>query len=383
MKKTFLLFTLLVVLAVWLPFSAVKAQQSPDDGSSLDAVCLTGQYPPGQSDCTLAGPAAVRAEMELLGYAYPKPLLLYQLVPQSLAEVPYHYSLLDEGSVPVFSTLPTVTKDNPNTYLGAGFKYISYQDDQSTPVGRFFLSDVGYWIDGNYTSRISPTVFQGLIFSSTPGIDFGWVLADAGSSVSPGGAATGRIYNRFHFVPIYQTQTVNNSEWAQIAPNEWMEMSRISAVYVNTTTPTGVSSGRWIEVNLYEQTLSVYENNQLVFATMVATGGDPFFTQPGTFQIYEKTETTTMSGSFEADKSDFYYVEDVPWTMYFDQKRALHGAYWQRSFGYPNSHGCVNISLGDAHWLYNWAVLGDYVYVWDPSGQTPTDPAHYTTGGAP
>ena len=39
----------------------------------------------------------------------------------------------------------------------------------------------------------------------------------------------------------------------------------------------------------------------------------------------------------------------------------------------PQSHGCVNLSPGDAHWLYDWAEVGDYVYVFDPSGQTPTE----------
>jgi len=32
--------------------------------------------------------------------------------------------------------------------------------------------------------------------------------------------------------------------------------------------------------------------------------------------------------------------------------------------------------------LFNWANNGDYVYVWDPSGSTPTDPNYYTPGGA-
>ena len=33
------------------------------------------------------------------------------------------------------------------------------------------------------------------------------------------------------------------------------------------------------------------------------------------------------------------------------------------------SHGCVNLSIGDSHWLYDWANVGDSVYVYDPSGR--------------
>jgi lipoprotein-anchoring transpeptidase ErfK/SrfK len=130
-------------------------------------------------------------------------------------------------------------------------------------------------------------------------------------------------------------------------------------------------------VNLAEQTLAVYDDRQLVFAAMVATGVEPFWTRPGLFQIAAKKATETMRNN---DPSDFYYLEDVPWTMYFDESRALHGAYWRTRFGYPQSHGCVNLSVGDAHWLFDWAHEGDWVYVHDPSGQTPTDPSLYTGG---
>jgi lipoprotein-anchoring transpeptidase ErfK/SrfK len=383
MKKFLLCFLFLALLAVWLPVRGAQAQQADPEGTGLDALCLVDAYAPGQADCTLAGPAAVRASLEAHGYSYPQPLLIYQQVPASLAQVPYHYALLDKGAVPVFSMLPTERKDNPTTYLGAGFKYISYHDDQSTPVGRFFLSDIGYWIDGSYISRVTPSVFQGVTFPSTPAIDFGWVMTETSSYSSPGGKATPNNYQRFDFVTVYQVQTVNGVPWVQIGPNAWLEKSLVASVEVNTTPPEGVSGGRWIEVNLYDQTLSVYDNYQLVFATLISSGGAPFYTRPGTFQIYEKLDSTTMSGSFEADKSDFYYLEDVPWTMYYDQSRALHGAYWHSFFGYAHSHGCVNLSLSDAHWLYDWASVGDWVYVWDPSGNTPTDPSFYTNGGAP
>ena len=110
---------------------------------------------------------------------------------------------------------------------------------------------------------------------------------------------------------------------------------------------------------------------------MIASGVEPFWTRPGSYQIYSKVESETMRNN---DPSDFYYLENVPWTMYFDGPRALHGAYWRTRFGYPQSHGCVNLSVGDAHWLYDWAQEGDWVFVHDPTGKTPTDPALYTGG---
>lgn len=166
-----------------------------------------------------------------------------------------------------------------------------------------------------------------------------------------------------------------------VGPDEWLPQNMVARVLPNTTPPVGVTGNRWIEVNLDEQTLAVYENRELVFATLIASGLEPFWTRPGLFQISSKLETTPMRGAFEADRSDAYYLEDVPWTMYFDDARALHGAYWRANLGFPQSHGCVNLSVGDSHWLFDWAGVGDYVYVWDPSGKTPTDPGLYGSGG--
>ncbi|HRF96223.1 MAG TPA: L,D-transpeptidase, partial [Aggregatilineales bacterium] len=52
-----------------------------------------------------------------------------------------------------------------------------------------------------------------------------------------------------------------------------------------------------------------------------------------------------------------------PWTMYFDEGRALHGAYWHDGFGFRRSHGCVNLSITDARLLYDWVAeqYPDYV----------------------
>ena len=174
----------------------------------------------------------------------------------------------------------------------------------------------------------------------------------------------------------------DGTKWYMVGMGQWVERKYIRQLEVNATPPQGVDNNRWIDINLYQQTLAVYENNQLVFATLIASGMAPFYTQPGLFKIYQKKPTETMSGAFEVDQSDYYYLQDVPWTMYFDKARAIHGAYWRAMFGYEQSHGCVNMSIGDAHWIYDWAKEGDWVYVHDPSGATPTDPKLYNSGGA-
>jgi lipoprotein-anchoring transpeptidase ErfK/SrfK len=58
-----------------------------------------------------------------------------------------------------------------------------------------------------------------------------------------------------------------------------------------------------------------------------------------------------------------YDIPDVPYTMYFYEGYAIHGAYWHHRFGTPVSHGCVNLPVRQAHKLFNWTPMGTLVVV--------------------
>ena len=94
---------------------------------------------------------------------------------------------------------------------------------------------------------------------------------------------------------------------------------------------------------------------------MIVDGAPETPTATGTFYTFWKLETQTMRGR-NTDGSE-YIQEDVPWVMYFFADFAVHGSYWRSSFGYSGSHGCVNVPVADAAWLYAWAPLGTRVEV--------------------
>jgi len=50
-----------------------------------------------------------------------------------------------------------------------------------------------------------------------------------------------------------------------------------------------------------------------------------------------------------------YQLRDVPYIQYFESGYALHAAYWHDVFGTPRSHGCVNLSPVDAHYIFGWS----------------------------
>jgi hypothetical protein len=374
-----------------VPTAAANTSSSPQSGAVL---CMPGIYLLDPQDCLPLGPSAVRTRNAQQGILLPLAPLPAIPPDRSLVSVPFQYAMLKENQVtPVYSTMEdAIAKDNPVDIIAEGkLRFIAYFDsfdtDNNGKPNYFHLSSDGWVSVDSVATRISAVPgFQGLTFQRTPLNPFGWIIPlnpTAQTKRTPGkkiGDYTSHILTEYDQVQIYTSKVASNEEWFLVGPDEWLESSLVGRVVPNTNPPQGVTNNRWIEINLFEQTLAVYDNRQLVYATLIASGLEPFWTRPGLFKIYSRLEGTLMRGAFEADRSDFYYLQEVPWTMYYDEARALHGAYWRTRFGFQQSHGCVNLAPGDAHWLYNWAKEGDWVYVWDPSGETPTDPAAYTVG---
>jgi hypothetical protein len=89
-----------------------------------------------------------------------------------------------------------------------------------------------------------------------------------------------------------------------------------------------------------------------VFTTLVSTGKEPGMTPVGVHRLQSKHVATSMRD--QPIEEDAYSIEDVPWTQYFHNSVALHGAFWHGGFGLVRSHGCVNLSPGDARWLFGF-----------------------------
>lgn len=124
----------------------------------------------------------------------------------------------------------------------------------------------------------------------------------------------------------------------------------------NSSSSTGDTSGRWIDVDLTHQMLYAYEGDTVVASFLVSTGVVAHPTVTGQYHIYVKYVSTLMTGPG-------YYLPNVPYTMYFYQGYGIHGTYWHHNFGTPMSHGCVNMETSDAEWMFNWASIGTLVNI--------------------
>ena len=399
-QKIFILFVACILLASVITPVTVQAQgvatpqpqtpttqtQQSQEGFIGLPLCQPGVYLQTPIDCLLMGPSQKLTDLARKGLTLPlKPLPAVKPDP-ALVLLSKKFAKLNLAVGDQAAYYPNLQSAEDGIgwlrKLPPGqLQYVSYINAADVNGHHFVQSDTKEWV------RASPTrysSFQGLLFTRQPSNDFGWIVDDTNPRIDHSSSAKALPIKltRETVVQVYDKVDAEGTAWYMIGLGQWVEQRYIRVVDISEQTPKGVDNNRWIEVNLDQQILTVHDQGNIVFATLIATGMQPFYTKPGLFKITVKKEFETMTGAFETGKADYYYLQDVPWTMYFDQKRALHGAYWRAMFGYPQSHGCVNISIGDSHWLFDWAKVNDWVYVWDPSGKTPTDPKFYGAGGA-
>lgn len=119
------------------------------------------------------------------------------------------------------------------------------------------------------------------------------------------------------------------------------------------------NDNKWIEINLSQQRLYLHDGGSIVGNFLVSTGSwAP--TPTGTYRTYVKYRYTTMAGGSGAG---YYYLPNVPFTMYFYKGYGIHGTYWHNNFGHPMSHGCVNMRTSEAEIAYNFAPVGTKVVI--------------------
>lgn len=255
--------------------------------------------------------------------------------------------------------------------LGDGYSFVTVLEE----IDGWLRIDAGKWIRSEAVEEAyRPSRFAGVrLPEHTLPYTMAWTLRHLRGAETPGGedSVNNPFLYRYSRVNIYSTVEVDGYNWYQIGANQWVHQFKVAKL-LPISRPEEVDTHKWVSVDLYEQIAIAYEGETPVFATLVSSGLSDWPTNEGMFHVYVRFRRTLMSGAY--NQPDFYYLQEVPWTMYFDGDIALHGAYWHDGFGYRKSHGCVNMTVTDAHWLFNWSedeydfknedYIGPAVYVY-------------------
>ncbi|MEL6405803.1 MAG: L,D-transpeptidase family protein [Chloroflexota bacterium] len=254
-----------------------------------------------------------------------------------------------------------------NGTIPQGFNFVNVVSQ----TDGWIQAEDGDWIRMEDGYSVPASEFTGVLLPEDWTLPFGWILDITGiyASSVPGGepdSNTGLVplhYERFN---IYD-EVLADDGWVYylVGPDQWVKQ-----IYMTVIKPTPRPDdvfGRWVAVDLFEQSLVAYDGNRPVFATLISTGLPGTETNEGVFEVWARLERDGMSGATGAPNA--YALQSVPWVQYFDDGISLHGTYWHDLFGYRRSRGCVNLSISDSRWVYDFftptAQAGDpsFVYV--------------------
>ena len=104
----------------------------------------------------------------------------------------------------------------------------------------------------------------------------------------------------------------------------------------------------------------LYVGGKSTFHTLANTGISVDPTPLGTFPVYERYISQTMSGT-NPDGSH-YSDPGIPWISYFVGGSALHG-FIRATYGWPQSLGCVEMPFASAQTIWPHTPIGTLVTV--------------------
>ena len=117
----------------------------------------------------------------------------------------------------------------------------------------------------------------------------------------------------------------------------------------------GSAEGKSIVVDTSDQRLYAYNNGLVEGSFLVSTARAPYQTPLGNHAITAKIPLVHYAGGTGSEAYDLGWI---PYNLRFYEHIYIHYAPWNTAFGYTLSHGCVNVSLENIKWIYDWASVG-------------------------
>jgi lipoprotein-anchoring transpeptidase ErfK/SrfK len=148
------------------------------------------------------------------------------------------------------------------------------------------------------------------------------------------------------------------------APQNWEKDFSARLIQAKKFTRAKIEEGKYIDINLAIQILSIFENGKIIDAFLVSSGKRGMETPSGQYAIRNKTPRAW---------SKIYGLFMPFWmAMVSDGKFGIHELpEWPSGYkegaahlGIPVSHGCVRLGVGPAKIVYDWAEIGTPIVVY-------------------
>lgn len=264
--------------------------------------------------------------------------------------LPFRYAFVRDDAARAYAHPSDYFADDYADVLGEGFGLVVTGRTVYEGV-RFLQTLRGHWVPSESLRPASGSTFEGVEIAEGAPLDVAWVLrADVPVHDRP----RGRVVRRAGKREVVRVAAVLRGGLVRLADGTHVADRDLARTTI-APPPSGLAPGeRWIDVDVAEQVLVVWEGDRPVFATLVSTGrpGPDHQTPLGVFRIWVKLATSDMDDLEDETVSSNYAIQSVPWVQYFEGSAGLHAAFWHDHFGHRRSHGCINLSPRDARRLF-------------------------------
>lgn len=165
----------------------------------------------------------------------------------------------------------------------------------------------------------------------------------------------------------YQTRRSSNAMTTMQAPAASTKPSRAAA-------PCGLQESRYVIVSISQRHLWACSRSTVEYESAVVTGQQNVAataTPIGTFHVASKQSERWLTGSDTRSRWAVYVHYWIPFVHNQYGNDGFHDATWRKpsEFGTIDpdsaqaSHGCVELPLVTAKWLFGWVAVGTTVVV--------------------
>ena len=365
MRRWIILASLILLAALALEAEPAAAAAASDPEAAATTVsryvCVPNMVWRDPALCPSHGPGTTAYRLASFNLPDPLPELPIQELPEEEDDdlLPRTYAHVTTLPLDVYHhPMEAAEGLPPARTLLSGDWWVSVEGAVEFEGQRWYKINEDEFVPADTLAFASPSKFRGIYLEEQPQHPFAWINRWTQPSIVPQGALNESVVlERYQRVTIFGEERRGSDEiWYLVGQDQWVEQSNVSRVDVDPPQEEIGPGEKWIEIDLFEQTIAAYEGPRMVYATMISSGRTATATPPGLYRVYYKVREGKMSNPDTEDGSPaWYYIEDVPWTLYFHQGYSIHAAFWHDAFGFLRSHGCVNLAPRDAEWFFNWA----------------------------
>jgi len=218
------------------------------------------------------------------------------------------------------------------------------------------VEDFEIWLDINSGQRMIPEI-------NSEKTEFKFLPREG---IKPGEEYSVGLWARYKWEKSFNYKEIDRFSFQtlNLAPSEWSKDLAERLRQAKQYTQSKKIEGKYIDINLDAQIMSIFENGKIIDAFLISSGKKGMDTPKGEHPIYNKVPRA-WSGA---------YALYMPYWMAITStgKFGIHelpewpGGYKEGAnhLGIPVSHGCVRLGVGSAEKVYNWAEIGTPVVVY-------------------